>query len=678
MSPAERNSLRRRAEAFLVEALAAGAKPAAGTLEQLAHDLAVHQTELEIQNDELRAAAQREEALLARYAELYHQAPVGLLTLDGNGVIRQGNQTFQDLLGEEAADLPGRSLAELLESPGREVFLARYRAIFRHPEGKSLDLRLRRRDGSLLDIRLTGRREAVVPPVPPPPAAGPHLLAVVYDISAEKRAEKAARAGEARHRSMLRTAMDGVWLLDPRGRFLEANDTAGLMLGYRREELFRLGFQDILAADPQEPAGVLLARVAQAGSKSLQAVLRRKDGCPLEVEVSITFLPDTREFVAHVRDISERLSQEEQRRGLEHQLQQSQKLESLGHLAGGVAHDMNNVLAAILMVVETLKSDPGEEGFLAKALGTIEKASTRGRDLVRSLTNFARKGLHQPEPVDLNELVREEAELLGRTTLQRVELVLDLEAALPPVLGERATLASAIMNLSVNALDAMPQGGSLAFRTRRRPGAQVELSVEDSGQGMAPEVLARALEPFFTTKPLGKGTGLGLALVYATAKAHGGSVILHSEPGRGTRVQIQLPASAAPPVPAAPAEFPVPAAALQILLVDDDELIRAAVPGLLGLLGHQVVSAAGGPEALALLENGLPVGLVILDLNMPGMNGAETLVRLRRLRPQLPVLIATGHLDDETAALLLCSPRIASIAKPYTADELGRKLRELA
>jgi len=363
---------------------------------------------------------------------------------------------------------------------------------------------------------------------------------------------------------------------------------------------------------------------------------------------------------------------------LEAELHQAQKLESLGSLAGGIAHDMNNVLAAIQAVTETLKFAHAGQGPLVKALETIEKASTRGRDLVRSLTNFARKDLREPELLDLNALVREEVELLRRTTLQKVELAVELEPDLPAVVGERGSLGSALMNLCVNALDAMPRGGTLAIRTRRRPGARVELTVADTGQGMSAAVLARAMEPYYTTKPQGKGTGLGLAMVYATAKAHGGSVALASEEGRGTSVVLTLPASGKAGAASAGTEAAAPSAGpMSILLVDDDELIRASVPPMVEFFGHRVVSAAGGREALQYLKEGQGFDLVILDLNMPGMDGLETLRHLRRLRPDLPVLLATGRLDDATVSALRKDGKALGIFKPFSMAELDLKFKVL-
>ena len=374
-------------------------------------------------------------------------------------------------------------------------------------------------------------------------------------------------------------------------------------------------------------------------------------------------------------DITERKRAEEERRVMEHQLLQSQKLESLGSLAGGVAHDINNVLTAIQAVTQTLTQVHGEDPGLLAALATIEQASIRGRDLVKGLTNFARQDLHEVAVLDLNDLVAGEMDLLRRTTLQKVELLLDLERPLPAVLGDRTSLGSVLMNLCINAIDAMPRGGALTLRTRREADATVALSVTDTGEGMPPEVLQRAMEPFFTTKAFGKGTGLGLSMAYGTAKAHGGTVTLQSKVGQGTTVTLHLPAVAdavAKPAPA-PAAL-VKGRPLSILLVDDDDLIRASVAPMLECLGHRVVAAASGREALDRLAAEPLPDLMILDLNMPEMGGAETLERLRATWPALPVLIATGFLDAETQARIEPDPQTSTIAKPFSLADLARGL----
>jgi len=325
-------------------------------------------------------------------------------------------------------------------------------------------------------------------------------------------------------------------------------------------------------------------------------------------------------------------------------------------------------------VAQAMRFQHGGVPDLQDSLALVEQAAGRGRDLVKALVGFTRKDISQAVAIDVNEMVRQEMALLDRTLLKKFRLITSLGEGLPLVTGEPGALGSALMNLCVNAVDAMPEGGTLAVTTRSQGPGFVELLVEDDGEGMTPEVLKRATEPFYTTKPLGKGTGLGLAQVFNTARAHGGYLKLQSEPGAGTRALLGLPCGK--PLDEAPAvdgalagETP-----LDILLVDDEELIRATVPLMLGFLGHRVTPVPSGAAALSRLEaHGLP-DLVILDMNMPEMSGLETLRELRRRYPVLRILVATGFLEREVEAALATDDWAEALTKPYSLMEFQTTL----
>jgi signal transduction histidine kinase/CheY-like chemotaxis protein len=381
------------------------------------------------------------------------------------------------------------------------------------------------------------------------------------------------------------------------------------------------------------------------------------------------------------RDRTDREEAERERQRLQAELHQAEKMESVGSLAGGVAHDMNNVLAAILASAERLRQSFPDGDPVAGSLDNILHAGGRGRDLVQALTAFARKGMQETCTIDLNEILNREVELLRHTTLQRVEMVLALDPALPRVNGNASALGSAIMNLAINALDAMPAGGTLTLSSRVLEDGMVGVEVADSGQGMAPEVLAKAVEPYFTTKPIGKGTGLGLSRVYGTVKAHGGFLELHSNLGQGTSAVLHLP----PVVPGTEGSDTIPGSAevqvtsrppMDILLVDDDNLILETVAPLITSLGHRVRTAASGEEALSALDTGPDPGLVILDHHMPGLTGFETLARLRQGHPHLPVVVTTGFLDPATRDLLAGIRQVRVLMKPYRLDALKEVLAE--
>ncbi|MDR3682780.1 MAG: response regulator, partial [Geothrix sp.] len=316
-----------------------------------------------------------------------------------------------------------------------------------------------------------------------------------------------------------------------------------------------------------------------------------------------------------------------------------------------------------------------DDAPLTNSLRIIERAAGRGRDLVKGLTDFARKGLQQAQVMDLNALVQKELDLLTRTSRQRFTFDVQLEEGLPSIHGEQSTLGSAFMNLCVNAFDAMPRGGTLRIRTWLDVG-QVCLLVADTGEGIPAEFLPRVTDPFFTTKPPGRGTGLGLAMVYGTVKAHGGTLDIQSDVGKGTRITLRFPAltsaAAAEPSEGSTAVADRP---LRVLLVDDDELIRGILPPMLEQLGHQVETVSGGLEAIRRLGAGLEADLVILDHNMPGMSGADTLPRILQLRPSIRVLIATGFQDSELKILLADFPSIHALQKPFSLAELRQALQ---
>jgi PAS domain S-box-containing protein len=504
------------------------------------------------------------------------------------------------------------------------------------------------------------------------------LQGVSWDVTERVQQDHAVKHLLEQYQAVIQTAVDGFLRIGPDDRILEVNDAYCRISGYNREELLGKPLHELVVGETPEQISARYRKVQEEGLGYFQVRHRTRDDRLVDLEISVTFLPSMGFCVVFLRDITERNLATVERKRLETEVLHMQKIESLGRLAGGVAHDMNNVLGAIMAISGLLAVKHPEDSGIQKDVNNLMNAANRGRDLVQGLNQFARKELHEPVPLDLNELMRREAELLRRTTLQAVEVVLELEEPLPFVRGEANVLANALMNLCVNALDAMAGKGRLRLATHCLPPDQVELVVEDSGEGMTPDVLAKAMEPFFTTKPAGKGTGLGLSMVYGAVKAHAGTLDLQSMPGAGTRVTIRLPATEAAP---ASAQGPAVASAakrqkLRVLLVDDDEMILATIPPMLSALGHQVTAASSGAEALRRLEAGLGVDLVVLDLNMPAMDGREMLGRLRLVQPDLPVLMATGNsgdlgLDD----FLARDGRAALLRKPFTLTELQDKIR---
>ncbi len=512
---------------------------------------------------------------------------------------------------------------------------------------------------------------------------GPILLIMCADISDRKQTDLALLRSEHQYRSLFDSMKEGFALheiiTDEQDRpsdyrYLEVNPAFAAMTGIPRDQW--LGRRVLEVLPGVEPRWIReFGQVALTGQP-----------ITLEDEVKdlgrwyrvIAYQPTPRRFAVLVTDITSQKQAEVEHLRLEQQLAKTQKMESLGSLAGGVAHDMNNVLGAIMGLASIHQEQAPEGTRLHKSMDTILKACTRGRTLVKGLLGFARQELQEVRLVDLNDLIREEVALLEHTIPASVRIVPELAPGLRQMHGDPASLSHVLMNLCVNAVDAMPRGGSLFLRTRNEGTDMVCLEVADTGLGMTPEVLEKAMDPFFTTKEQGKGTGLGLAIVYGSVKAHHGQVELSSAPGEGTRVLMRFPASHSLPLPGAPNQRPGPPGhPLSILVVDDDELILDSLVELLRSMGHRPTVARSGEEALLLLEQGLSAEVVLLDLNMPGLGGAGTLPRLRAAHPELPVLIATGRADQSAMDLVARTPRTLLLPKPFSGLELNSHFRQL-
>ena len=393
--------------------------------------------------------------------------------------------------------------------------------------------------------------------------------------------------------------------------------------------------------------------------------------------------------VIFVNALRQREAEEEQTR-LEQQLRQSQKMEAIGTLAGGLAHDMNNVLSAIMGAASLLKHDLDAGDARQQEVSDILDAGKRGRKLMRNLLGFARKGKYRKERVYLWQVASDIAEMLQRTVDKQIEIRTDLDPDAPSVAGDPDQLHHALMNICLNAVDAMPAGGTLTVsldslgEAPADPGqpAYVRMTVEDTGQGMEPETLAHAFEPFFTTKPKGLGTGLGLSMVYGTVENHGGAVELQSEPGQGTSVTVLLPALAQEELDAP--EETVETEAFQsvgegVLLVDDEELIRRVGERLLRKLGYKVAVAVDGRQAVELLrEHAADFQLVILDLVMPGLDGEETFHQLRETDPLIPIILSSGYSRDEKVKRLLMAGANGFLQKPFELKHLARALKQVS
>ena len=374
------------------------------------------------------------------------------------------------------------------------------------------------------------------------------------------------------------------------------------------------------------------------------------------------------------------------RKNLQQQLLQSQKLESLGTLAGGIAHDFNNILGIIMGHASLLGEVAADPVKLQRSAGAIEKAANRGASLVRQILTFARKANAVYEQVRLNDIASELGRMLEETFPRTIAISLSLAPDLPPVDGDRTQLHQTLLNLCVNARDAMPSGGTLSITTERirRPGAGNEwyarLTVADTGSGMDEATKSRIFEPFFTTKEPGRGTGLGLSVVYGIVESHGGSIAVDSTEGKGTTFRLDFPIHALASTQAAEtgdAEHCRTRGTETILVVEDEVMLSELLKASLEALGYTVITASDGDQALSIYESlGEEIAMVISDLGLPGMSGRDLFLRIRAIRPDAPVVIGSGYLDPGTRAELIGLGVNGLLQKPYLPDDVARAIRE--
>ncbi|HEX6643546.1 MAG TPA: ATP-binding protein [Gemmatimonadales bacterium] len=482
---------------------------------------------------------------------------------------------------------------------------------------------------------------------------------------------------EERYRTLLDEASDGVFLVDEAGAVLDVNAKGCEMLGYARAEL--LATPDAMQRVPQGEADGTGPGRPGSGETLLEATrLRRRDGTLLPVEISSRLREDGL-ILSMVRDVSER-------RALEDQLRQAQKMEAVGQLTGGIAHDLNNVLATVIANADLARQavPPSLQGVHADLI-EVRRAANRGAEMIRKLLGFSRQSPLQVEPIDLAAEVDDVLETLRRLLPSNIAVERRGDDRGVGVHADRVAVEQILINLATNARDAMPGGGSLAVAVTATtpPGVAAPegrhgwLIVRDTGTGMSEEVRARVFDPFFTTKPPSEGSGLGLPMVYGLVRQQNGAIEIASELGIGTTVTIRLPgaARAARQSHATPAHGVLPGGTETLLVVEDEPALRTAAVRILERLGYTVHDCADGEEALERLRSGITVDLVISDIMMPRRNGRELYEALRADGHPARFLYASGYGGSPEEAAL--APDAPLLRKPWTADELALKVREV-
>jgi PAS domain S-box-containing protein len=620
----------------------------------------------------------------ARLQAFLEYSPSIMFIKDLEGRFLLVNRTFESAFALTAAEVLGRTDAELFRPEEAEKFMTDDQATLAsgHPTGFEDFV-----------TEVDGLHTTLVHKFPLRDASGNiyALGGIATDISERCRTEAALRRSEGRYRSLVDSARDAIFTISPEGVITSLNPAAEAITGWSNEKWIGQSFMPLLDAEDQPRAADYLRRVLSGERLDVfELHIRKKDGGSVPLEFTITAQRDEEAIVGVLgigRDVTGR-------RGLEDQLRQSQKMESIGLLAGGVAHDFNNLLTVIQGNASLILFDENIAAEIAEPVREISTAAERAADLTKQLLAFSRRQDIQAKDLDLAEIIGSLTKMLNRLLGADIDLRFESAANLPHVRGDAGMLEQIILNLSLNARDAMPGGGRLTIHTmhrrltaedvQRNPEARlgdfVEIRVSDTGIGIAAEHLPHVFEPFFTTKDVGKGTGLGLATVYGIVKQHHGWIQVQTQIGAGTQFSVFLPASIQPRVSAAApvAEPAAPSGSETILVVEDEAPLRGIVCTVLKRLGYRVLEAESGVVALEVWErHRSEIDLLFTDMVMPnGISGPQLATELRRQRPDLKILFTSGYSrkTNATAEGLLDVPHLQ---KPYRPTQLGVIIRNV-
>ena len=631
----------------------------------------------------------RQDALAA--SELYFRTLIeysadAITIVNADGSVRYSSPSLERMLGYRPDERVGLSVFDLIHPDDRPEMYRHFNELRAHPDKLvAAKCRVQRKDGRWRVLDFVARNLLLDPVV-----GG--IVVNTHDVTDQTQFEERLRASEERYRTIIETAGEGVIIRDASDRITFVNQRMADILGYSTDDLLGRHITEIAHAEDQPALDEVLRKRQVASREQFDFRARRKDGSEVWGLVSARPMHNARgELVGALTMFMDITG----RKQLEEQLRQAQKMEAVGRLAGGIAHDFNNLLTAIRGHAELLLTELAAENPLRVDIEEINRAAERASSLTRQLLAFSRRQILQLRVLDLDAVVAEMDKLTRRLIGEDIELVTRLDAAGARIRADRGQLEQVLMNLAVNARDAMPNGGRLTVDTRvvtlddayarthpgAAPGTYLRLQVADTGTGMDARTLSHVFEPFFTTKGVGEGTGLGLATVYGIIKQSGGYIAVQSEPNAGTTFHIYLPIvneeiDAAREAPVATSGD---GAGQTVLLVEDEDAVRSLASRILRKRGYQVLEARDGFDAVRLSDSyGGFIHVLLTDVVMPRMGGRELVERLRPMRPGMRVLYMSGYTDD---ALLHHGVVTGSgtwfLEKPFTPSGLAEKLREV-
>ncbi len=618
-----------------------------------------------------------------RYRLLVESQGEGIGIVDGQECFTFVNPAAEKIFGLEPGTMLGRSLRDFVDQAQFQAILEQT-GTRRSGESSTYEIDFTRADGQ--------KRTMLVTATPRMGQDGEYdgAFGIFHDITDRKRMEAELREGEERYRELIESLPHGVGIVQDR-RIEYANNVAIRMLGYESlDEIRDVAVLEPLVESERERVRALVIGMLQQtveGPVHYQTTARRPDGSdvPLDVHVSLVRYRGRPALQVFMMDLSDRQM-------LEDQLLQAQKMESVGRMAGGLAHDFNNILSPIIMLADmaVMEMSPGEPRHAD--FEQIRIAAMRAKDLTQQLLAFGRKQMLTVRVLDLNQVVTESHDMLRRLIREDVEIELDLQPSLPSVRADPTQLQQVLLNLAINARDAMPDGGRLRLATFRATAQQMQtlgveeadqqdhvcLLVGDTGRGMNAETRSHIFEPFFSTKEQGRGTGLGLSMVHGIVSQHGGRITVQSEPGRGATFRIYLPGvdeearSVSLPATVPPRSHE----GETVLLAEDDEMVRRQVRRILERFGLNVIEAGDGSEALELAgRHRGPIHLLLSDVIMPRMNGRQLHLRLRETFPDLEAVFMSGYADEVIGKHGVLEKGTRFVQKPYTVETLMREVR---